>query len=445
MQSAEEKGKFKRRTGQHLDRTVLAAITAIGITYGANSSITTSMQRDLSHDTLQLEAITEMLSERGIDDRDLAAARKTIRATNSKPLTAHTPFWVPMQRIGRVARDTASLRKRLDEQGLRRLNVGIATDYDPTTMITAVQRASRSLRPYGIELRIAETQRVKIPPPTRVEDIVFCVKDAFDNPHDYIFAHTIADKEEGIYPTKQSTNARISVIQMRLAENELARSIRNETLKYLAESTATPKRKATRELSPNETIDLKPWLERYHEREQYRALIASSRMTHRTLTANIILDKGVDNAYAAKIVQKASEFYEQELGISIQPVAYSRSVKAVPLDMKEQSQYFKENTNTPSDIYIFLTRKTWADDRGKHDHLTTLGQAEVDSGYIATSVATGNIKECARTITHEIAHLFKAKHNYREGALLHPVTNTGMHLTFQDRKEILEHKFRTWN
>lgn len=444
MHDEKENGLGKKIV-RHLDHAILAAIAAAGITYGVNSSVTTSMQRDLSHDTLQLEAITEMLSERGIDSADLSAARKTIRTANNRPLTTHTPFWIPMRLISSVARDTVPLRKRLDEQGLRRLHIGIATDYDPATMITAVQRASRSLRPYGIELRIAETQRVKIPPPTRLEDIALCVKDAFDNPHDYIFAHITTDNDAGTYPTKRSTDARISVIRMRLTENALARSIRNETLTYLAASTATPERKATRELSPNETIDLKPWLERYHERDQYRTLIASSRMTHRTLTANIILDKRVDKEHAAKIVQKASEFYEREMGLSIEPVAYSRSLKAVPTDITEQSQYFKANTNTPSDIYIFLTRKTWADDTGKHDHLTTLGQADVDGGYIATSVAAENVKECARTVTHEVAHLFNAKHNYREGALLHPVTNAGMHLTFQDRKEILEHKFRTWN
>ncbi|HIH24080.1 TPA: hypothetical protein HA251_03540 [Candidatus Woesearchaeota archaeon] len=438
------KNVFKRRIGQHLDRAILATMAAAGITYAVNNSITNSARQDLSHDTLQLEAITEMLSERGVDSADLTAARETIRVANNKPLTAHTPFWVPMRLISRVARDTTPLRKRLDEQGLRRLRIGIATDYDPTTMITAVQRASRSLRPYGIELQVAEIQLVRLPPPTRMEDITLCVKDAFDNPHDYIIAHTIPDKGTGAYPTTRCLRSRISVIQMHLPENKLAQSIRHEVLKYLAESTATPERKATRELSPNETIDLKPWLERYHERDQYRTLIASSRMTRRTLSANIILDKGVDKAYAAKIVQKASDFYERELGISIQPVAYARNAKTVPHDINEQARLFRASTSTPSDIYIFLTRKTWVDDKGKHDHLMALGQADVDSGYIASSVATGNVRECARTIAHEIAHLFKAKHNYREDSLLHPITNAGMHLTFQDRTEILEHKFRTW-
>lgn len=430
-----------------LKRVGLIGLAALVFNFTANTYINGLIHKKRTTLKSQISQIKQVNFKSPQLDSELDTILKKLEHLPKPDYSPLNPFWNPYSTLDILDDNLKQLPLILKKYGKRHVDIGYASEgQNKEDFISALNQANLSLKKYGIFLDVKETIDVKIPNSFTIRDFPYGIKHSFDKPHDYYFVWTASDYGSGKddYAAKALTKQRVSFIDDDFQKDCLDKLIMQEILRLFTDA-------------KNTTIQ-------HEEDEAYFTQIGEEGVTenltkifrdadyqldinlekHRTVTINVGLD-GISQQYAQELLSSISQTYTKEFNISFQPIGFYGHKLPDSWNFYKEIERLKGVASKQSDIYILLTNHNW-DDEKTGPAYSLEGEANPSYGYLWAETH-GDTKEVISAITHEIGHLFKAKHIYRKNAIMHPISSSSPDQVFwtpNSKETILKNKFRNW-
>lgn len=430
-----------------LKRIGLIGLTALAFNFAANTYINGLIHKKRTTLKTQISQIKQVNFKSPQLDPKLGNILKELEYLPKPDYNPLNPFWNQYSILNIVDDNLKQLPLILKKYGKRHVDIGYASEgQNKENFISALNQANLSLVKYGISLDIKETIDVKIPKSFDINNFPYGIKHSFDNPYDYYFVWTTSDYSNGKndYAAKALTKQRVSLIDDDFPKEHLDKLITQEILRLFtgAKDTTVQNEKDKTYFTQIDEEGVTKNLTKISRDADYQLDINLKK--HRTVTINVGLD-GISQQYAQELLSSVSQIYTKEFNISFHPIGFYDHKLPNSWKFHKEMKRLKGVASKQSDIYILLTNYNWDDDKTGSDY-SLEGGANSSYGYLWAETQ-GDIERVISTITHEIGHLFKAKHIYRKNAIMHPISSKNSNQVFwtpHNKEIILKNKFMNW-
>lgn len=432
------------KASMRFSRTMANSIAAVALAaFGLNAMLSGSIRQHTYANLDKMEAQVQKAKIEHPYDPAVDGALAKISAIRVGQPSVLAPFW-HSYRTQEQAEDLYSSIHDAVAMYTRTLHVGLGYDKrDPDRFLAAVAGANESLSRYGIRLAVDECIDLVFPAEPVANEIVDGVKNSFSKPLDLRFAWTGNDLCASTidYAIYAQTESGVCIIDCDLQEEDLERTIEQETLRRLVRAKGLLATEGSKRYFCE--YDAKTILARKDTLLPSEEKPGSVQTGRRVVTVNVGLDS-IELEKARRLMAALRDTYERKFGIEIRPLCY------YPHTLPGKCYYFNEIAKierfarTKSDIYLLLTGRDW-NTKDMEAGSSMSGRAYINSGY---ALVECHAPECQvlRTLYHEFGHLFRANHVYRKDAIMHPYSNPKSDLwTAYTISTILENKFRTWD